>query len=421
MAAKTPPSPTADKEAHDGGLDTAVVSSFINEPSATQAPSNAAKIGRYAYLGCFGSRTGFQTFSSVEESDDMSLEKCVKLWDGKSFAGVFEGKCHCAEALDADTRAMSVDEGAVCDHACPGNSSQSCGGLREKPAGMAAESTMMPEKQRFPNATSVSHARAPLSRAVRRNLPSTYLLSVYGDVAEPDPPAAFAPPLPPMASGATGTRPRLMATASNLRTVYPLQSATGSAASKRPYATGRPMSGKPIKLAAKPKMTHQDMPSGTTNSSRASNPATSSLGLSTANSTLAKEQGSKGKPTPSPTTNTGPPRIPQQMAAGNRVQHPLAVESDPERPPPAPGQFPKDFGQSLIPDRPGSSTGSRGYPEILLEGPNHDPPASEKPQHAQKLEAPFSPAVRAAAPGMRRSGRLAATLCAAVLAVAIVS
>ncbi|POR36233.1 Putative endo-1,3(4)-beta-glucanase, partial [Tolypocladium paradoxum] len=106
-------------------------SSVPKKPSATEAPANPAKIDRFAYLGCFGSSSGFQTFRKAKDSADMTLKLCVDACAGSTFAGVFESQCYCASALDADTRAMGAEEGGVCDHACPGDRREFCGGLVE--------------------------------------------------------------------------------------------------------------------------------------------------------------------------------------------------------------------------------------------------------------------------------------------------
>lgn len=67
-------------------------------PTATAPPSpstdpivpgrDPATIGEYAYLGCYGSATGFQTFSLRDSAADMTLEKCVMLCRPGKYAGV---------------------------------------------------------------------------------------------------------------------------------------------------------------------------------------------------------------------------------------------------------------------------------------------------------------------------------------------
>lgn len=62
-------------------------------PAGTDAPtaSNPGKIGDYSYLGCFGSTSSFPTFDLTSESDDMTLEKCIDVCHGATYAGAFEG------------------------------------------------------------------------------------------------------------------------------------------------------------------------------------------------------------------------------------------------------------------------------------------------------------------------------------------
>lgn len=59
--------------------------------SSTETPLNPSRVGDYSYLGCFGSKTGFRTFNKSDESDEMTIEFCVKSCDGLTYAGVFEG------------------------------------------------------------------------------------------------------------------------------------------------------------------------------------------------------------------------------------------------------------------------------------------------------------------------------------------
>lgn len=65
-------------------------------PTATPAaesnvPSNPDKIGDYAYLGCFGSRTGFTTFNFATESSQMTFQTCIEACEGTRYIGLFEG------------------------------------------------------------------------------------------------------------------------------------------------------------------------------------------------------------------------------------------------------------------------------------------------------------------------------------------
>lgn len=107
---------------------------FIPNPSplpAAPVPANPGSVGNSTYLGCYGSSTGFETFRKVKESEDMTVDMCVKLCERSMFAGVFEKQCFCADTLDADTRAANGNDG-VCDHACPGDDGQMCGGIARR-------------------------------------------------------------------------------------------------------------------------------------------------------------------------------------------------------------------------------------------------------------------------------------------------
>ncbi|PHH84669.1 hypothetical protein CDD83_1579 [Cordyceps sp. RAO-2017] len=228
-----------------GSLSSGIVSSSAgnsSNSSATEPSANPTKVGKYAYLGCFGSRTGFQTFKQAKESSSMTIEMCVDLCDGKTFAGMFEAKCLCAESLDADTRAMSPQEAAVCDHPCPGDEDEFCGGLRDKSVGVGMNSSTTAEQPRFANVTHMHFARAPTRRAVRRDLPDAYLLTMYGAVGDSVP-----PPPPPMAPGANATgnttRPLLMTASSMFGTMSPLRPARVPADKLR--AGDRPAAGRP--------------------------------------------------------------------------------------------------------------------------------------------------------------------------------
>ncbi|KAK7420855.1 hypothetical protein QQZ08_010184 [Neonectria magnoliae] len=164
-------------------------------PIETDAPtdSNPGKIGDYSYLGCFGSNSGFPTFDLTEESNDMTLEKCIDVCNGATYAGAFEGKCYCADGLDADTRAIPDEK--ECDHVCPGDQDEFCGGLVDG----------------FRNSS------MPRRRFQRRDAPSYYLLTVYGDVGadEPDVPPPMRPP------GTSGSEPVTGPSASELPTGIP--------------------------------------------------------------------------------------------------------------------------------------------------------------------------------------------------------
>lgn len=94
------------------------------------ANSNPGMIDGYSYLGCFLSSSEFSTFEQVDECDSMTLERCVGLCDGKTYAGVVGRQCHCAAALDPDTRAAVVS---------PAPSSSSAGGRSRRGAEIALD------------------------------------------------------------------------------------------------------------------------------------------------------------------------------------------------------------------------------------------------------------------------------------------
>lgn len=69
----------------------------VGSPVSTVPPGPAdplvperepASIGEYAFLGCFGSATGFRTFTSRATSQDMTLQRCVELCTPDRYAGV---------------------------------------------------------------------------------------------------------------------------------------------------------------------------------------------------------------------------------------------------------------------------------------------------------------------------------------------
>ncbi|KAF5017451.1 hypothetical protein F66182_10621 [Fusarium sp. NRRL 66182] len=160
------------------GLSTVLVTipgSGTNRPTVSPLPVatggrsvNPANIGDYSYLGCFGSQTGFQTFEMAVESDDMSIEQCIRACNGLTYIGVFEGTCYCASRLDGDTRAVSNE--TVCNRPCPGNDDQFCGGF----------------------VTQSTSTRSRRSIPLRRDAPNNVLLTVYADISD-----AGQPEIPP--------------------------------------------------------------------------------------------------------------------------------------------------------------------------------------------------------------------------------
>ncbi|KAK2608952.1 hypothetical protein QQS21_002528 [Conoideocrella luteorostrata] len=136
-------------------------SSSIRPKETSPPPRNAIKIDQSALLGCFGSSDGFKTFKMVKDSKDMTAERCVKLCRRSMFAGVYDSRCYCADSLDANTRASDEKTG-VCDHPCPGDDAQYCGGLARDLDDLAtANTTASPAKHLSPQDASSSPTTSP--------------------------------------------------------------------------------------------------------------------------------------------------------------------------------------------------------------------------------------------------------------------
>ncbi|UNI21581.1 hypothetical protein JDV02_007557 [Purpureocillium takamizusanense] len=189
------------------GLPSSIVAGGVTIPAVPPGHVNRAKVGNFAYLGCFGSSAGFPTFVKADESPAMTLARCTSACAGKTLAGVYQSACYCAEALDAETRAVSPSEkrGGVCDHVCPGDQAEFCGG-----------NVRGNNKKNDTGAAPVRRGR-PLPRAVpdSRNL----LLTVYGVVES----NALPPMAPPMAPASPTITYTAVVTATEMRTVYPLR------------------------------------------------------------------------------------------------------------------------------------------------------------------------------------------------------
>ncbi|KAL7950179.1 hypothetical protein V8C42DRAFT_341040 [Trichoderma barbatum] len=163
------------------------------EPVANKAPVNPVKIKHYSYLGCFHSSSGFQPFHEVANDRNMTLERCVDLCDNKTYVGVFDSHCFCADTLDADT--MAAKKEGLCNKACPGNNIEFCGGI-----------------------ITVKDIDTPRQKFVSELLP-LHVLTVYGCVEEEKPEAP-----PAMAPGSNGTlaKPDRTVTAVTEVTVFPI-------------------------------------------------------------------------------------------------------------------------------------------------------------------------------------------------------
>ncbi|KAL7937964.1 glycoside hydrolase family 16 protein [Trichoderma chlorosporum] len=154
--------------------DVPAATSAAIEPVTTRAPVNPIKINHYSYLGCFYSNSGFQTFHEVANNTDMTLERCVGLCNNKTYVGIFDSHCFCADSLDADTLATKKE--GLCNKVCPGNHFEFCGGI-----------------------ITSRDIDAPREKFVSETLP-LHALTVYGCVGEEEPEAP-----PAMAPGSNGT------------------------------------------------------------------------------------------------------------------------------------------------------------------------------------------------------------------------
>lgn len=246
-------------------------SSPVSIPSEVPAPKNPVQLGDFAYLGCYGSSDGFKSFRKVKDSKDMTIDLCVQLCRDSMFSGVYDTQCFCADSIDADTRAANTKNGDVCDHPCPGNDVQYCGGLVKRPEKLAnttstpandrfeniasstgvAASKSTATGQRFRNSTSegagknstlatrfhVPSKRSPLSR-----MEKAILLTVYGVVKDETPP----PPPPSMAGNNITHTFTAYSTTMRVKTitVIPVQATAG--ASKADVVADKSPSGPPV-------------------------------------------------------------------------------------------------------------------------------------------------------------------------------
>ncbi|KAK8051425.1 hypothetical protein PG993_002810, partial [Apiospora rasikravindrae] len=139
--------------------------------------SDPATINGYTLLGCFGSSSGYSTWSAAADFVTMDNEACVASCAGRKYSGVFATTCYCADSI-GDTSAV---ENAQCDRACPGNPNQSCGGL-------VKGTKMPPSNSTMPANNGTAAALRSLSR---RAAPANILLTVYvNQAAAPPPPGA---------------------------------------------------------------------------------------------------------------------------------------------------------------------------------------------------------------------------------------
>lgn len=98
-------------------------------PKITAEPFiNPASIEEYVYLGCFGPAASGSSFVKFKESDDMTLEICVKHCRSEvgSYSGVCGRECFCGERIDLEMRVTS-EENSQCNKPCPGRPGAFCG------------------------------------------------------------------------------------------------------------------------------------------------------------------------------------------------------------------------------------------------------------------------------------------------------
>ncbi|KID92149.1 Concanavalin A-like lectin/glucanase [Metarhizium guizhouense ARSEF 977] len=245
-------------------------SSPVSIPSEVPAPKNPVQLGDFAYLGCYGSSDDFKSFRKVKDSKDMTIDLCVQLCRDSMFSGVYDTQCFCADSIDADTRAANTKNGDVCDHPCPGNDVQYCGGLAKSPERLA-NTTSTPANDRFENIASSTGVAASKSTATgqrfrnsttggagnstlatRFHVPSkrsplsrmkkAILLTVYGVVKDETPP----PPPPSMAGNNITHTFTAYSTTVRVKTitVIPVQATAG--ASKADMVADKSPSGPPV-------------------------------------------------------------------------------------------------------------------------------------------------------------------------------
>ena len=186
--------------------------------SSAPSPSGSSGVGAnpgvvdgYTYLGCFGSKNGFQPWTLIANFPDMDIEACVASCADYKYAGVFDQTCYCAGSLGD---AGAVDNGE-CDFPCPGNALEYCGGLVDDdtfptPGGGNGTNPLPTGTGSFPvsalPATIVPRAPANLKPrmmhrgAHKRAAPNNILLTVYADLSDDGLP----PPAPGMGGNGDG-------------------------------------------------------------------------------------------------------------------------------------------------------------------------------------------------------------------------
>ncbi|TLD08976.1 uncharacterized protein PgNI_07167 [Pyricularia grisea] len=99
-----------------------------SSPAATGSPVPKARVGSFAYQGCYTENTGAgRALNAKSYFDDvMTLEACASQCSGFTYFGVEYGReCYCSNGLNGDSR-LDTTSGA-CNFLCPGDKSTFCG------------------------------------------------------------------------------------------------------------------------------------------------------------------------------------------------------------------------------------------------------------------------------------------------------
>jgi hypothetical protein len=103
----------------------ALASSYPTPTQYSDSISYPASDNEYTVLGCYGSNTGYDTWSAAADLPTMDNKACVASCVGHKYAGVFSTTCYCAHNL-GDASPVSSGRCAI---PCEGNSDETCGGL----------------------------------------------------------------------------------------------------------------------------------------------------------------------------------------------------------------------------------------------------------------------------------------------------
>lgn len=109
---------------------TGTITSASTTASASITPAPVADSATFTYVGCLGSSDGFSSFVLDSQSAAMDVDVCTSECSasGATYAGLFNTECYCSEILNDATTGTDQATG-VCNIPCPGDASQTCGGL----------------------------------------------------------------------------------------------------------------------------------------------------------------------------------------------------------------------------------------------------------------------------------------------------